>query len=309
MGHPLVSVMILTYNNSNYLEQCIDSVLHQNYPNIEIIISDDCSKTFNKTAFESYIEKNKYGNIVNYQVMQNEANLGIVKNSNHSIKKCNGDFIVPLDCDDCFYDEQVIRLLVAEFQKTDATIITGYMDEYDQSLRNFLRRSPEKRKLIFFNNMDQLFEELCRRNFIAGACTSYSRKLIDRYGFLDENYKVLDDYPLYLKLARSGERIHFINRTIIKYRLGGISTGKAKNPLLEADMNRVLSQEILPFKEKISTHLYREKMFDYRRRTEKKLHLFLISWIYLDVIVVRIMLRVKNLLKNLVKRKLQISRR
>ncbi|MCO7176707.1 glycosyltransferase family 2 protein [Sporolactobacillus kofuensis] len=294
MNHPLVSVIILTYNNFHYLEQSIDSVLSQNYSNIELIISDDGSKNFNKTFVENYLSENLNENIKDYSVIQNKKNLGIVKNFNNSIKISNGEYIVPLDCDDCFYDENVIRSLVKEFLNTGANIITGYMDEYDQSLKTFIQRSPNKSKLILFNNMDQLFEELCRRNFIAGACTSYSRKLFDKYGFLDESYTFLNDYPEFLRLARLGEQIYFIHTTIIKYRLGGISTGKVINPAFEKDVNLVLRKEILPYREKISPRLYRVKMYDYLRRTEKKVNLLLLSIKYFDVVVIKVMDRLKS---------------
>lgn len=300
MDHPLVSVIILTYNNFNYLEQCFDSVLCQSYPKLEVIISDDCSRNFNKSSVENYLRNNKRENIVDYKVMQNNKNLGIVKNLNHTIKTSKGNYIVPLDCDDCFYDEHVISLLVQKFLKTGANIITGYRHVYDKSLNKFLYRLPEKKKIKLFtpDHMDQLFEELCRRNIIASACTSYSRKLFEKYGYLDESYKVLDDYPEYLKLVRLGERIHFINTTLIKYRLGGISTGKAINPAFEEDINLVLKKEILPYREKISKRLYRVKLYDYRRRTEKNINLFLLSINYFDVVLIKIVDRLKSLIKN-----------
>ncbi|WP_010630799.1 glycosyltransferase [Sporolactobacillus vineae] len=309
MDQPLVSVVILTYNHFHYLEQAIDSVLSQDYPKIEIIISDDGSEYFDKTALNAYLEEHRQKNIIAYTVTQNPENLGIVKNSNRSIKRSRGTYIVPLDCDDCFYDETVITALVQEFQRTGANIITGCMEIYDSSFKKLRNRSPDKGKIKLFKSTDKLFEELCRRNFIAGACTSFSRKLFETYGYLDESYTFLDDYPLYLKLARLGERIHFLNRTIIKYRLGGISTRKATNPVFESDINRVLKQEILPYKEKINKHLYREKMFDYRRRTEKRHRLFLLSWRYPDVIAAKVMSRIKAFVKNLIEGKWQVFRR
>ncbi|MDN3954874.1 glycosyltransferase [Sporolactobacillus laevolacticus] len=309
MNQPLVSVIILTYNYFNYLEQAIDSVLSQDYPKIEIVISDDGSEYFDNTSIDMYLKENSKPNIIAYTVTQNPENLGIVKNLNRSIKRSRGTYIVPLDCDDCFYDEKVITTLVKEFQKTRANVITGYMEVYDSSFKKFMNRSPEKSKIKLFKNTNRLFQELCRRNFIASACTSYSRKLFEVYGFLDERYTFLDDYPLYLKLTRIGERIHFFNRTIIKYRLGGISTRKAKNPVFEADINRILKQEILPYKEKISKLLYREKMFDYRRRTENKRHLFQLCLRYLDVVVVKIIFRVRVFFSYFIVSIVQIFRR
>lgn len=309
MDHPLVSVIILTYNNVRYLKQSVDSVLIQDYPNIELIISDDGSDCFPKADVEAYLSENRQSNISAYTVNQNLENLGIVKNTNKTVKISHGTYLVPLDCDDCFNDAHVLSALVTEFQKTGANIITGYMDNYDSHLSKWIGRSPDKRQLKAFANRNKFFEELCKRNFIAGAVTSYSRKLFERYGYYDERYTYLDDYPRFLHLARHGEPFHFINRTIIKYRLGGISTGHVKNPLFEEDVTLVLKKEILPYKDQLSTHVYREKRFDYRRRTEKKSHLFLLSIMYVDVVVSKIMSRVKASLKKVIKSRFYFFRR
>ena len=53
----LFSVIILVYNNSVYLTECIDSILMQTYPNIELIIADDHSLSFDEEYFKDYIQK------------------------------------------------------------------------------------------------------------------------------------------------------------------------------------------------------------------------------------------------------------
>mgnify|MGYP000424525881 CR=1 FL=1 len=54
-----VSVIILTYNQMDYLYDAIKSVLNQDYPNIELIVSDDASCNFQKGMLEKFIEENK----------------------------------------------------------------------------------------------------------------------------------------------------------------------------------------------------------------------------------------------------------
>ena len=67
----LFTVVVLSYNNSQYIEGCLDSVLLQTYPEIEIIIADDCSKEFDADRYKAYCEKNNKGNINNVIVIRN----------------------------------------------------------------------------------------------------------------------------------------------------------------------------------------------------------------------------------------------
>jgi len=55
---PIVTVKILTYNNFDYLEQTIESVFSQDYPNIELIVSDDGSLNYDLEYIEKLISEN-----------------------------------------------------------------------------------------------------------------------------------------------------------------------------------------------------------------------------------------------------------
>ena len=108
----LVSILLLSYNRLQYIKQCLDSILNQSYPNIEIIISDDHSDNFSKTDLENYINQNNTGNISNYVIHYNEKNLKTVKNINNAIKLSHGDYLVYLSDDDLFYSENTISDIV-----------------------------------------------------------------------------------------------------------------------------------------------------------------------------------------------------
>lgn len=110
-----VSVIILTYNQMDYLYDAIKSVLNQDYPNIELIVSDDASCNFQKGMLEKFIEENKTDNIKNTIIIVNSSNVGTVKNINGALKKCTGDIIMPLASDDVFYDKTIVSKVVDRF--------------------------------------------------------------------------------------------------------------------------------------------------------------------------------------------------
>lgn len=105
MSHPLVSVMVITYNQSNYIADCIDSILLQDYPNIEIIIADDASTDGTQDILNGYLAK--YSNIVTLRL--STENKGITHNSNLALSFCNGKYIAFTGGDDVFMPNKIAK--------------------------------------------------------------------------------------------------------------------------------------------------------------------------------------------------------
>ena len=75
----LYSIVVTHYNQMEFIYEALDSVFKQNYPNIELIVTDDKSKSFDKKTVIDYIEKKKKKNITNYIIIANDTNLGTTK--------------------------------------------------------------------------------------------------------------------------------------------------------------------------------------------------------------------------------------
>ena len=100
---PKVTIMIPTYNQEQYIAEAIESALAQDYENLEVLVTDDCS-----TDHTGDIAK-RYLNHPNFRYVRNEHNLGRVGNYhstlyNHAI----GDWVVNLDGDDYYNDSHYI---------------------------------------------------------------------------------------------------------------------------------------------------------------------------------------------------------
>lgn len=99
-----VTVMIPTYNQPQYIEQCIDSVLLQNYQNLEIVISDDSlNDDTKKIILEKYIQDSRI------RYFHNQVRLGRVGNYHDTLyNKAAGDYVINLDGDDWFIESNYI---------------------------------------------------------------------------------------------------------------------------------------------------------------------------------------------------------
>nr|ADL32323.1 WemS [Proteus mirabilis] len=106
-AYPLVSIIISTYNRKNLLKRAITSAIKQDYPNIEIIISDDNSLDDN----EEMIENIKKQTTIPIFYMKNKKNMGACFTRNQGIKIASGKYIAGLDDDDEFTPNRISLLV------------------------------------------------------------------------------------------------------------------------------------------------------------------------------------------------------
>jgi glycosyltransferase involved in cell wall biosynthesis len=95
----LVSIILITYNQEEWVEHAVLSALNQNYENLEIIISDDCSTDKTWSVINKITRRDQYENkkiILN----KNAKNLGITANITHALKSASGDLFVIFAGDD-----------------------------------------------------------------------------------------------------------------------------------------------------------------------------------------------------------------
>jgi len=107
---PLVSIIITSYNYENYIKECIESCLSQNYPLCEVIVADDCSTDDTSSVLEHFGDKIK--------VVRNKKNMGQLATFFTGLNNASGDFTVFVDADD-FLDNDAIsaHLYLHLFQK------------------------------------------------------------------------------------------------------------------------------------------------------------------------------------------------
>jgi len=107
MQYPLISILLCTYNGGPFLEEQIDSILHQTYPNLELIISDDVSTDITRTIIEKY---RSYPNVI---ININEKNAGLQKNIEVAAGLSKGSLIAFSDQDDIWLPQKIEKLYSA----------------------------------------------------------------------------------------------------------------------------------------------------------------------------------------------------
>lgn len=91
---PLITIIVSVYNGERYLAECIESVLHQDYPQIELIAVDDGSTDRSGKILDEYADKDKR------MIVIHKENSGVSLSRNCAIDTAKGDYIALLDQDD-----------------------------------------------------------------------------------------------------------------------------------------------------------------------------------------------------------------
>lgn len=104
--YPLISIVITTYNGEKFLKQQLDSLVAQDYPQIEIIAVDDCSTDQTFKVLQDYATKYPF-----FKAYLNEKNLGLNKNFEKGLLLAQGEYIAISDQDDIWKKEKISTLI------------------------------------------------------------------------------------------------------------------------------------------------------------------------------------------------------
>lgn len=187
----LISLIIINYNNKDYLERCMNSILKQTYKNIEIIFIDNKSKDGSFDFFNS-----RY-NMDNIKAINNEINNGYAGAANQGIRMATGTYIMILN-PDIIMTENFIEELY-KFAETDSTIgaVSGKLLKYDFQKdmklnyidsagiemfrsRRCIDRGQNEEDKGQYDNVEQVFG-------VCGAAPFYRKSAL-------EDIKVFDEY-------------------------------------------------------------------------------------------------------------------
>ena len=205
-----VSIITICYNRKKTIFQCIESVLNQNYPDIEYIVIDGNSTDGTKDIIQFYS-----GKISSYV---SEPDKGMYDAINKGLKMATGEIVGLMHSDDEFYDHEVVSKIVAAFQASPS--IDGVYGN------GIYVSNDAQQKLV----RDRIGGEFNFKNLKAGWLplhpTVYLKKsLIEQWGYYNLNFKIASDTEFLLRyLFVKKINIAYLNTYVVKMRMGGLST-------------------------------------------------------------------------------------
>lgn len=211
---PLVSIGLASYNCSKYIIETLDSVKCQTYPNIELIIVEDCSTDDSKKKIKRWISENE---TVKIKFIENPKNLGISKTCNILLANCEGQYYSYVGADDIFLADKTKRQVTFfEECKEDVALIYSDVKVIDEN-GIIIQRSYFDRIEYEQPESGYIFKSLLLKNFIPALSVMLRTDLLKELGGYDENL-VFEDWDMWLKLS-SKYKVAYLNKTTALYRI------------------------------------------------------------------------------------------
>ena len=186
--HPLVSIIITTYNRPDDLKRAIQSVLNQTYKNFELIIVNDAGTDVEHLVKEFNDNKIKY--------IVHKKNKGLAAARNTGLKAAKGKYIAFLDDDDLFYKNH-LEIAVQQLKQNEKVV-------YSDAVRATIKKENEK--YIVVNKTVPYSIDYDRNKLLVGNiapvnCFVFEKSLVDKAGLFDESLPVLEDWDFWLNLS------------------------------------------------------------------------------------------------------------
>lgn len=208
-----VSIITATYNSAAHIAACLASVNSQTHKNIEHIIVDGASTDNTLEIIKA--TPNRVAKIIS------EPDHGIYDAMNKGIKLATGDIIGILNSDDFYASNTIIETIVKTFQEKNVDSVFGNLD------------------FVASDNPEKVIRHWKCTSFIRGSFAKgwhpphptffVKREVYEKYGIFDTSLNVSADFELMLRmLERHQISTCFIDKTIVKMRYGGESTGSLK---------------------------------------------------------------------------------
>ena len=278
---PLVSIIIPCYNHENFVQDCLRSLLAQEYTNIEVILCDDASrdKSFAKAEEIKPIFEDKK---IKFVLLKNEKNMGITKTLNRMICKAEGEYIKILASDDMLAPSFMKHMV--RFMEDNPHIVMAFSNAVKVEEKSVY--PPDEKNMIenvLLNAPDcagNVLEKIYTANFVPAPAMMMRKKVYEEIGVYDENIKI-EDWEMTLRVLKNyPEGIQFFDEVLVYYRMNENSvTSISQNAGAQKRVEHMHKNSVLiakKYKREVSYKIYIKKMFDlYVKYYWKKFYLFL----------------------------------
>ncbi len=234
----LVSVIVITYNSAMTVTETLDSIKNQDYPNIELIVTDDCSKDDTVKVVKDWIDL--YGScFVRSELVTTTRNTGVSGNLNRGVANARGTWIKPIAGDDILLPECIsVNIKCAE---TDSRICAVFSRSQVFGDSEACKQFENFGYGLFGLNNREKYLILLTFNTIMASATFMSRTYLESVGGYNESIPFIEDWPFWIRMFRDNCNVEFINKETVKYRVGySLSVGGGGGERFQDSYKKVL---------------------------------------------------------------------
>lgn len=229
LNHQLVAALVITYNSSNTILETLESIKAQTYPNIELIISDDCSTDDTIDICHKWIAENG-SRFARTEIIESPTNTGIAANCNRAEDACRAKWVKLLAGDDLLLPECIDTYMHYVAGRDDLPCLFSRVQCFSaidgKDVNDF---AAFDYRFFSLSREQQLHHLLYEGNCIPAATVFINLSLMRQLGIRnDERIPMLEDLPKWINVLNAGYRLEFLDRKLVRYRVfNGISTVEA----------------------------------------------------------------------------------
>ena len=234
MEEALVSIVLPTYNGSEFIRDSINSVINQTYKNWELIIVNDCSTDNTAEIITEYSKRD-------HRILSitNEKNLKVSASLNNGFKKANGKYYTWIS-DDNMFKENAIEVMVNYLNSHKNIDFVSCIFDYINEDKTF--------NSVFRENRKRSVVQLASACNI-GACFMYTKNIAEKVGEYDTGIFCGEDYDYWCRVAIEGN-IAYIDDNLYLYRKNSQSLTSTKLALLTDNSIKIRLKYALPILKK-----------------------------------------------------------
>lgn len=214
MSNPIVSVLIPTYNNANYITKAIDSVLEQTFTDFELLILDNASKDNTDEIVKKY-------NDARIKYIKNKENIGVVANWNKGFKLTKGKYYILL-CSDDWWEETLLEDEVKIFENNPDIVWVTTNGYYTNSTGKITKSIEHSLKGRVENSISVPYQIINFGNIIPSS-VMIRADIFKKLGGYNKDSVLSCDVDAFTTLSDIGD-VYFLNKKLVYYRQYGNST-------------------------------------------------------------------------------------
>lgn len=196
---PLVTAIAVCYNHERFVKECLESIKHQDYPNLELLIVDDCSKDTSAALIREWLKNNPS---LNAQFIDHRSNQGLCKSLNEAVTLGCGDYFGIIAADDVWEPWKTIeQVRILQNLQHGIGIIYSDARQIDEE-GNLLPKTFIETHYAFQHPPEGwIHETLWKGNFIAALTVMVRRCVFETVGSYDEAL-FYEDWDFWLRASQ-----------------------------------------------------------------------------------------------------------
>jgi glycosyltransferase involved in cell wall biosynthesis len=230
ISSPRITVVVAVYNGASTIQQCIDSIADQTYPNRELIVMDGGSKDGTVQILRDNASKLSF--------WQSAPDQGIYDAWNKALGHVTGDWICFLGADDYLWNNTVMERIEPYLRMPEqARLVYGKVAVLNKSgqVSRYDGLPWQEARRTFFQNMT-----------VPHTGLMHHRSLFAEHGLFDDSFRIAADYDFLMRELRTRNAIHVPDVITVGMRHGGVSHSPSSQGRLLDEFARVRRKHGMP---------------------------------------------------------------